>query len=106
MAASTFVAASEGVAVALGTKTRPRVGNDDDGRENDDEAAAAAESDLYPRKKYFRSRAHCNPLSNNDGFEYPARPQDLEWAALYPAYGAAAGAQVRYLDVGCGWPSA
>lgn len=24
-----------------------------------------------PLKRFFRSRAHCNPLSHNDGFHYP-----------------------------------
>ena len=27
-----------------------------------------------PLKRYFRSRAHCNPLSHNDGFHYPLSP--------------------------------
>lgn len=27
-----------------------------------------------PLKRYFRSRAHCNPLSHNDGFQYPLSP--------------------------------
>ena len=27
-----------------------------------------------PLKRFFRSRAHCNPLSHNDGFHYPLSP--------------------------------
>ena len=46
----------------------------------------------YPCKKFFRSRAHCNPLSNNDGFEYPVSPDKFDWADIYPAHGAGAGA--------------
>lgn len=34
-------------------------------------AAAIDESQVVkaPQKKFFRSRAHCNPLSHNDSFE-------------------------------------
>ena len=28
-----------------------------------------------PLKRFFRSRAHCNPLSHNDGFHYPLSPE-------------------------------
>lgn len=31
--------------------------------------------DVMPLKRYFRSRAHCNPLSHNDGFRYPLSPE-------------------------------
>ena len=27
-----------------------------------------------PRKCFYRSRAHCNPLSHNDAFDYPVSP--------------------------------
>ena len=29
-----------------------------------------------PQKKYFRSRAHCNPLAFNESFEYPLNPEE------------------------------
>lgn len=34
-------------------------------------APASSESQVIkaPQKKFFRSRAHCNPLSHNDSFE-------------------------------------
>ena len=38
-------------------------------------AADGDEAAAYPQKKYFRSRAHCNPLSNNDGVPYPDRAE-------------------------------
>jgi len=57
----------------------------------------------YPCKKFFRSRAHCNPLSNNDGFDYPVRPEAMDWSAVFPAHGARGGDTVRHLDVGCGF---
>lgn len=66
---------------------------------DEDETAAG-----YPQKKFFRSRAHCNPLSNNDGFEYPVAPEASDaWAEVFPAHGRDAGALVRHLDVGCGF---
>eukprot|EP00629_Pelagomonadales_sp_RCC1024_P003641 CAMPEP_0119287102 /NCGR_PEP_ID=MMETSP1329-20130426/34993_1 /TAXON_ID=114041 /ORGANISM="Genus nov. species nov., Strain RCC1024" /LENGTH=261 /DNA_ID=CAMNT_0007287857 /DNA_START=119 /DNA_END=901 /DNA_ORIENTATION=- len=67
------------------------------------ELEQAAQPKNYPQKKFFRSRAHCNPLSHNDGVEYPVSPEQLDWAALYPAHGPGAGAKVRFLDVGCGF---
>ena len=32
-----------------------------------------------PQKKFYRSRAHCNPLSFNENFEYPTRPDLMDW---------------------------
>lgn len=32
-----------------------------------------------PQKRFYRSRAHCNPLSHNDTFEYPKRPDLFDW---------------------------
>ena len=52
-------------------------------------------SESYPRKKYFRSRAHCNPLSNNDSVSYPVKPSVVDWSSL--------GGPLEFLDVGCGF---
>lgn len=52
-------------------------------------------SESYPRKKYFRSRAHCNPLSNNDSVSYPVKPSVVDWSSL--------GGPPDFLDVGCGF---
>ena len=32
-----------------------------------------------PQKKWYRSRAHCNPLSFNDNFSYPSQPHTYDW---------------------------
>lgn len=32
-------------------------------------AAAASAGPKAPQKKFYRSRAHCNPLSHNDSFD-------------------------------------
>ncbi|XP_068519685.1 tRNA (guanine-N(7)-)-methyltransferase [Anas acuta] len=75
--------------------------------EAEEEAAAAAP----PQKRFYRQRAHSNPLADHT-LRYPARPQDMDWASLFPAFfppGAPPGAaaepppQVEFADVGCGY---
>jgi hypothetical protein len=39
-----------------------------------DETIEASKVQAMPLKRFFRSRAHCNPLSHNDGFHYPLSP--------------------------------
>ena len=62
-----------------------------------------------PQKKFYRQRAHCNPLAHNDSYDYPARPKDMQWIDdqnLYPATrvdkhkGQLA---PTVLDIGCGF---
>lgn len=55
-----------------------------------------------PKKKFFRSRAHCNPLSHNDSFAYPRSPEDFLWQDLYPGI-ATEDRVVRFLDMGMGF---
>ena len=57
----------------------------------------------YPQKRFFRSRAHCNPLSHNDAAPYPRNPSALDWAGLYPTRDADNGSNIAFLDVGCGF---
>ena len=47
-------------------------------------AAAAPSSSQLPQKKFFRCRAHCNPLSHNDGFQYPLNSHEASWDLHYP----------------------
>jgi tRNA (guanine-N7-)-methyltransferase len=37
-----------------------------------------------PQKKYYRQRAHSNPLSDHS-IEYPVRPDDMDWSLHYPS---------------------
>lgn len=37
-----------------------------------------------PQKKYYRQRAHSNPLSDHS-IEYPIQPDDMDWSSHYPA---------------------
>ena len=53
-----------------------------------------------PQKKYYRQRAHSNPLADHT-FSYPTCPAEMDWRALYPAW--EEGKAVRFLDIGCGY---
>ncbi|KAF2461098.1 guanine-N-7 methyltransferase [Lineolata rhizophorae] len=65
-----------------------------------------------PRKKYYRQRAHANPLSDH-AFEYPACPSKMDWSSFYPAFAASAerpgscglrdDKKVEIADIGCGF---
>lgn len=61
-----------------------------------------------PRKKYYRQRAHSNPLGDHN-FEYPVKPDDMDWSKLYPFYFHSENnddsdeAKVEVLDIGCGY---
>ena len=54
-----------------------------------------------PQKRYFRQRAHANPLSDHD-YEYPLRPCDMDWSTLFPCTDDK-DPLVRFADVGCGY---
>lgn len=56
----------------------------------------------FPKKRFFRSRAHCNPLSHNDGFEYPLSPEEANWSIMYPNI-PEKDRVVRILDIGMGF---
>ena len=58
------------------------------------------EDGQHPQKRFYRSRAHCNPLSHNDAFDYPSHPSKMDWSLLYPGF---SDPVVRFLDVGCGF---
>jgi tRNA (guanine-N7-)-methyltransferase len=42
-------------------------------------AAPITTEGSMPQKKFYRSRAHCNPLSFNENFEYPPQPEEMDW---------------------------
>lgn len=54
-----------------------------------------------PQKRYYRQRAHSNPLADHT-FEYPVSPEQMEWGSLYPDW-TKQQQPVRFLDVGCGY---
>ncbi|XP_038215403.1 tRNA (guanine-N(7)-)-methyltransferase [Zerene cesonia] len=58
-----------------------------------------------PQKKYYRQRAHSNPIADHC-FEYPASPDDYDWSTLYPIIKTNTLNKnnfVEFLDVGCGY---
>jgi tRNA (guanine-N7-)-methyltransferase len=55
-----------------------------------------------PQKKFYRQRAHCNPLSHNDAFDYPTRPDMIDWTAEHFP-NSKKGSFPTVLDIGCGF---
>ncbi|XP_064555456.1 tRNA (guanine-N(7)-)-methyltransferase [Drosophila montana] len=53
-----------------------------------------------PQKRFYRQRAHSNPIADHS-FDYPARPEDVNWRSLYPNIGDEQ--QVEFADIGCGY---
>ena len=41
------------------------------------------ESAKLPQKKYYRQRAHSNPIADHC-FDYPVAPDAMDWSELYP----------------------
>ncbi|KAL9188434.1 hypothetical protein ACHAXT_006812 [Thalassiosira profunda] len=53
----------------------------------DGAAAPLTKEGEMPQKRFYRARAHCNPLSFNETFEYPAHPGLMDWTEdHYPAH--------------------
>ena len=69
-----------------------------------------SEGDM-PQKKFYRQRAHCNPLSHNDNFTYPVRPDMMDWTSEHypgwekykPTNTTADEVVPTVLDIGCGF---
>mmetsp|Transcript_17755 Transcript_17755/g.49176 ORF Transcript_17755/g.49176 Transcript_17755/m.49176 type:complete len:322 (+) Transcript_17755:176-1141(+) len=93
-----------GATITDGTNSKKRKNN------NSRIAPITSEGDM-PQKKFYRQRAHCNPLSHNDNFQYPLRPDKMDWTAEhYPGWekykpsGTTEDAVVpTVLDIGCGF---
>jgi tRNA (guanine-N7-)-methyltransferase len=70
--------------------------------QENNEGSVAVSNPLRPRKRFYRSRAHCNPLSHNDSFNYPLNPQCYDWSPHYPNI-LEENRIVRILDMGMGF---
>ncbi|CAB9513554.1 tRNA (guanine-N(7)-)-methyltransferase [Seminavis robusta] len=57
-----------------------------------------ADGDM-PQKKFYRQRAHCNPLAHNDSFQYPHTVEDTSWLAQHYPHNR----RPTVLDCGCGF---
>lgn len=55
-----------------------------------------------PQKRFYRQRAHCNPLADHS-FRPPVTPQEMDWSPLFPQELLDQGRQVEFADVGCGY---
>ena len=68
-----------------------------------------------PQKKYYRQRAHSNPLADHS-FVYPTSPAEADWSSHFPAFFSDTSAElepdakkskracvVEFVDVGCGY---
>ena len=56
-----------------------------------------------PQKKFYRSRAHCNPLSHNDTFFYPPKPSVMNWSIDHYPNDEGNPQAPNVLDIGCGF---
>lgn len=69
---------------------------------------------MLPQKKYFRQRAHSNPIADHI-FDYPVCPEQMDWESLYPLVGQDNGSSSgdnrkvtssrppHFVDIGCGY---
>ncbi|KAL0978270.1 hypothetical protein UPYG_G00168220 [Umbra pygmaea] len=62
---------------------------------------------LMPQKRYYRQRAHSNPMADHT-FEYPVSPEDMDWSQLYPEFfhdhqSSKGATRVEFADIGCGY---
>ncbi|XP_015605439.1 tRNA (guanine-N(7)-)-methyltransferase [Cephus cinctus] len=63
-----------------------------------------------PQKKYYRQRAHSNPIADHC-IDYPSSPDEMDWSSLYPEFFLTTESQnedvstkkVEFADVGCGY---
>lgn len=58
-----------------------------------------------PKKRFYRSRAHCNPLAHNDAFDYPTNgPDHIDWKEHFTTEDDKSNKKnPNVLDIGCGF---
>ncbi|XP_063585379.1 tRNA (guanine-N(7)-)-methyltransferase-like [Penaeus indicus] len=56
-----------------------------------------------PQKKYYRQRAHSNPIADHN-FDYPVCPAEMDWSPYFPKYFPGdITKKVEFADIGCGY---
>ncbi|CAH9089971.1 unnamed protein product [Cuscuta europaea] len=55
-----------------------------------------------PRKRFYRARAHSNPLSDSH-FPVPICPAQVDFASHYPVFSDGSSKQIEFADIGCGF---
>uniref|UniRef100_A0A8C5LME6 tRNA (guanine-N(7)-)-methyltransferase n=1 Tax=Leptobrachium leishanense TaxID=445787 RepID=A0A8C5LME6_9ANUR len=84
------------------------------------DAAGAMAVVSLPQKRYYRQRAHSNPMADHT-FQYPVKPELMDWSEYYPEFfkplptdcrhddvkdlteQKMQGHQVEFADIGCGY---
>ncbi|KAK1326488.1 hypothetical protein QJS10_CPA01g02899 [Acorus calamus] len=56
----------------------------------------------HPRKRFYRARAHSNPLSDSH-FPVPISPSDIDQSLHFPTFPNSDENKIRFADVGCGF---
>eukprot|EP00752_Nemacystus_decipiens_P012755 g11295.t1 len=69
-------------------------------KRSEDDTGPITIDGVMPQKRFYRARAHVNPLSHNDSFDYPNSPKEMDWSVHYPNR---PGLKVSIVDVGCGF---
>ncbi|XP_041367813.1 tRNA (guanine-N(7)-)-methyltransferase-like [Gigantopelta aegis] len=78
------------------------------GKRNSDMSSCTMD---LPKKKYYRQRAHSNPISDHS-LDYPNKPEEMDWGAYYPLQIGSSNSpgchgdqnkQVEFADIGCGY---
>ena len=67
-------------------------------------SAASTKTDVsLPQKRYYRQRAHSNPMADHC-FDYPVSPGKMNpnWSEMYPDFDPESN-PVRFADIGCGY---
>ncbi|KAL7079019.1 hypothetical protein ACQ4LE_001617 [Meloidogyne hapla] len=54
----------------------------------------------YPQKRFYRQRAHSNPMSDHD-LVYPISPKKMNWSELFSS--PANNCLPQFADIGCGY---
>jgi tRNA (guanine-N7-)-methyltransferase len=79
-------------------------GCDSDGSEDKLSLTSTATTDsvALPQKRFYRQRAHSNPIADHC-FEYPSDPLSMDWSAHYPTVDFGDSRGVELADIGCGY---
>jgi len=72
----------------------------DSDQDSPDNAPTETAAVGLPQKKFYRQRAHANPMSDHD-IRYPITPDHMNWTELYGDY--AVNRKVEFVDIGCGY---
>jgi len=69
-----------------------------------EEKVAVEKAVQLPQKKFYRQRAHSNPICDHI-FDYPISPDAMDWSKYYPDVfqDKESNSKVEFVDIGCGY---